>query len=390
MQFNHIENWLSAVGFACSNSENTDANYRVHFKKFLAFIGKNAEEIVEEYEGSSDRKFRRRYAQLVKAFLRHLQSQGYSSSTVAGAVATVKSFFKYSDLPLGFVPSFHATVEFPNRDITKEEILEILGQASVRDRAFFTIMCQSGLRPGTIANLKIEDIENILDKDTPIPCRIVVKEENTKGGFMDYFTFIGKDGVDALKAYLIGRNEQLTRDSYLFAKHGHNKPVSPGVLTHTFRRIADRLKRKGLMDFKKEKKNFKVENEGGHDKSFVSRSTIRLYNLRKWFRKQAGHAGPDFVNFWMGHTSALDVDLHYFSRDVEHHKKQYSEKALPYLRLYKATPSETEKTIQSQAEEIAELKRERSETEKRLTQLEKTLESMAKQLQSLTEEKRSV
>jgi hypothetical protein len=91
-------------------------------------------------------------------------------------------------------------------------------------------------------------------------------------------------------------------------------------------------------------------------RSHISRGELRLYSLRKFFRKYAAQAGPDFVNFWMGHTSSLGVDLHYFSRDVEHHRKQYAEKAMPFLRLETATPSETEQQIEELRGENAVLK----------------------------------
>jgi len=104
-------------------------------------------------------------------------------------------------------------------------------------------------------------------------------------------------------------------------------------------------------------------------------SELRLYSLRKWFRNQAGPAGVDFVNYWMGHT--LGVDEHYFSTDVERHRKQYREKAMPHLRLETQTPSETEATITElrqqleaselkNAQRLAELERENQQLKARL------------------------
>lgn len=84
---------------------------------------------------------------------------------------------------------------------------------------------------------------------------------------------------------------------------------------------------------------------------------LRLYNLRKWFRKQAGHAGFDYVNFWMGHT--LGVDDHYFSRDVKLHRKVYAEKAIPFLRLSKTTIKvEHDKEIEKLKVQMKQLQKE--------------------------------
>jgi len=136
------------------------------------------------------------------------------------------------------------------------------------------------------------------------------------------------------------------------------------VLSHIFGNIVLKLREKGVLNF--ETKTKKIE---GSERSRVSISELRLYGLRKWFRKHAGFAGVDFVNFWMGHS--LGVDEHYFTRDPEHHRKIYKEKAMPHLRLETSTPSETDRTIAKQTEVIEELKRELQEAQQRIQQLEK-------------------
>ncbi len=353
-----MDSWLCTVAHSHSNSLQTRAMYEVNFQKFVDFVGKSAAEMVLEYEHSDDRQFGRRYARYVKALISALQKQGYAPASITAIVGTIKSFFKYNDLPLGFIPSGSRLIEFHNRDISREEITEILKLANVRDRAFFTVMAQSGLRPSTISRLKIKDLEKILEEDTPVPATIRVRQENTKGKFQGYFSFIGEEAVAHVKDYLKTR-EKLTSEDYLFTKFGHNdQSISPSVMTHVFRRIVLKLRKKGLMEFETPRKEMHIETRSHKPlRSSVSRSEIRLYNLRKFFRKYAGQAGNDYVNFWMGHTSALGVDLHYFSRDIKLHRQIYREKAMPHLRLETSTPSETDKIIHKQAEEIAELKR---------------------------------
>ena len=368
-----VETWLSAVGYSHSNSKQTSTMYKSNLQKFLDFIEETPEQILEEYENSTDRRFKRKYAQCVKALISSMQRHGYSPSTVNAVVNTIRSFFKYSDLPLGFIPTGSNLIEFHNKDIAREEILEILKVANVRDRAFFCMMAQSGLRPSTIANLKIKDVERILDENTPTPCGITVRQENTKGKFQGYFSFVGKESVEHAKDYLKTRPSKLTANDYLFTKLGHNdKPISPSVMTHIFRRIVLKLRKKGLIEFETSTKEMQVETRDHKPlRSSVSRQEIRLYNLRKFFRKYAGMSGADYTNFWMGHTSALGVDLHYFSRDVEHHRQVYCEKAMPHLRLETATPSETDKIVAKQTEVTEELQRELHEAQQRIQQLER-------------------
>lgn len=365
MKFNVLESWLSTVSYSHSQSKETEGLYKRSLQKFLDFTGKTPQGIAEEYETSTDRVFKRKYAQYIRAFSSEMTKRGYSPKTISVTVNIVKSFFKYSDLPLGFVPSGSNLIVFHNRDISKNEIVEILKFANVRDRAFLTVMAQSGLRPQTIANLKTKDVEGILGIATPIPAKITVRQSNTKGAFQGYFSFIGHEAVQALKDYLKTRTAELTPESYVFTKFGHeDKPVSASVLSHIFGNIVLKLRKKGVLDF--ETKTKRIE---GSERNKVSISELRLYGLRKWFRKHAGFAGFDFVNFWMGHS--LGVDEHYFSRDPEHHRKIYKEKAMPHLRLETATPSETDKIVANQTEVIEELKQELQEAQQRIQQLER-------------------
>jgi hypothetical protein len=85
-------------------------------------------------------------------------------------------------------------------------------------------------------------------------------------------------------------------------------------------------------------------------------SELRLYNLRKFFKKFASQAGSDFVSFWFGHTSSLGVDLHYITRDLEHHRRLYATKAMPHLGIETPIHIETDKAISTLEQENKELK----------------------------------
>lgn len=384
-KFSIMENWLSTVAYSHSNSEQTRAVYTVQFQKFLDFVQKTPEQIVKEYERSSDRKFKRIYAQYLMAIIRELQGRRYAPSSVNSVINVVRSFFKYNDLPLGFIPSGSNLIEFHNRDIEKSEILEVLRLANIRDRAFFCILTQSGLRPSTIAKLKIKDMEKILEHDTPIPCKITVQQENTKGMYSEYFSFIGEESVSHLKDYLNTKGKVLTEEDYVFSKFGKEhkeKPLDAGILTHMFERIVKRLRDGKVLEFKTSRKEMDVETKTHKPlRDHISRSDIRLYNLRKYFRKHAGQAGPDYVNYWMGHTSVLGVDLHYFSKDVELHRKIYREKAMPHLRLETATASESEMAISELVTRLSQKDSEIKELKEKITTKDQEQETRIKALE---------
>lgn len=179
--FDLVESWLNSVRFSHSGSPTKEKMYRSSYRKFLNFVKKTPQQIFQNYQRYEERKFKIIYAQYVKSLIGELQKKGYAPGTVTATVDVIKSFFKHTDLPLGYVPSGSTSVQFHNKDITRTEILEIIKIASPRDRAFFTMIAKSGLRPSTLASLKLKDVEGILTNNTPIPCLINVRQENTKG-----------------------------------------------------------------------------------------------------------------------------------------------------------------------------------------------------------------
>jgi hypothetical protein len=63
--------------------------------------------------------------------------------------------------------------------------------SKIREKAFFAVMAQSGLRPHTIRQLRLKNFEP-LDK---LPCKIEVPKEMTKGKFGSYVTIVGPDAI---------------------------------------------------------------------------------------------------------------------------------------------------------------------------------------------------
>lgn len=160
-------------------------------------------------------------------------------------VGAVKSFFKYSDLPLSMIPQAMSGIIFHNRDLTKDEIIQIMSLSKIREKAFFTIMAQSGLRPHTMNQLRLKNMER-LDK---APCKICVPEEIAKGKFGSYVTFIGPDALKYLKQYLATRTS-LTPESLVFCSHlDSNKPVNVKDMSRAFRLAARKLEKSGAIDF---------------------------------------------------------------------------------------------------------------------------------------------
>lgn len=256
---------------------------------------------------------------------------------------------------------------FSNRDVEKSEIQAVIGVTEARERAFFAFMTQSGLRPEMICKLQFEDLEP-LDK---IPCKVTVNIDKTKGEYCGYFSFIGGDTIKYLREYLATRKKTGPKD-YVFMNTRETIPYDRTYPSRYFKNAAQKLRKAGSLEYKT-----KVEGKP---------SEVRLYTLRKYFRRMSQSAGSDFSNFWMGHSLAQSSDRHYFpgkgegspsKQVIEEHRKIYSEKALPFLRLESSTPTETEQTIEKQAEEIKQLKESLALIQKKFSDMENAIKERA-------------
>jgi integrase len=378
MEYDVVESWIDSVAASHSNSSETAYKYRHTLKLFCDFIGKTAKEIVADIEVIDDRQFRKRYTPLVNGFRSQL-SKSYAKGTVSSMMGAIKSFFKYNSLPLEFVPQTRIVVSYHNRDITREEIQEILSISAPRSRAFFCMMAQSGLRPETLCNLKLKHVEPDFSKDM-IPCKVDVPQELAKGQYRAYFTFMGEESVKYLKAYLQTR-PALTSEDYLFAQVASSGasvdsaraklPASPKSFSSIFKEALQKLKKKGAIDYE-------IRENG-------KPSELRLYTLRKFFRKFANQAGFELVQFWMGHIVRSGVEESYRPNDPKWHRDEYTKKAMPYLRFEVATPDENASVIMEQAKEIEELRARARDLEKKAADKDETINKMMAEWKTMKE-----
>jgi hypothetical protein len=340
-EFDPVANWLSLVAYSHSHSKATEVQYKRVWGQFSGYVGKTANEIIADYDDSNDRTFRRKYSRLIKAWIADLASgvsipEPNTNTSIKVKVGAIKSFFKYNDLPLGHIPQAMSGVVYHNRDITKEEIVQIMAVVKIREKAFFAVMAQSGLRPHTIKQLRLKHLEDL----EATPCKIEVPQSLAKGKYGRNITFIGQDALKYLKLYFATRIA-LNPESLLFCAHDNpQKPVNVKDISRAFRLAARKLEKSGAIDYKVRK---------------GKPSELRLYNLRKFFRKQANLMGFENVNYLMGHT-VRGSDANYKPQDPEFYRELYSEKALPFLRLETTSPLETEKAITTLEQENRELK----------------------------------
>ena len=323
-----INFWLNAVAYSHSGSSNTESSYRLIMSRYCEFTHQTPTQIVNDYERAeqgqiSERTVLRQHNQKITLFASNLAKNHATVGTIRASVTSVMSFYKYHNLMVGKIPLPKKVVTYHNRDITRSEVVQIAALTPLRIHAFMYVMAQSGLRPFTLTKLCVKDIEQILEENTPIPCMITVSNQIEKGKLGEgHPSFICEDGVKALKLYLATR-QNLTPDSLLF------DGVWSSNVSKIFSKCAKKLAKTGAINFKiRERKP----------------SELRLYNLRKFFRKFANQMGFEHVNYLMNH-STNGSDGHYMPKDTEFYRELYREKAMPFLQLDQPTPTEHVKVL---------------------------------------------
>ena len=230
-------------------------------------------------------------------------------------------------------------------------------------------MAQSGLRPCVVQKLRLGMIENLdVEQESYL---IQVPEEIEKGKFGSHPAFKGKEARKYLKMYLETRKDELMPESLLFITHKKPKrEINTKNLSRAFQYTARKLKKTGHM-------TYKIRGSG-------KPSEIRLYNLRKFFKKYAYQMGEENVNFLMGHT-IVGSNANYKAKDPEHYRKIYEEKALPNLKLEEAKPADLYKLKQEHQEEIAELRTELATVTNKLAKKDTEIQELKQLILPLTE-----
>ena len=334
-----VKLWLNK---ACG-SENTRKGYVSKFEKFCNHFGLNPDRLVEEWrkvryeDWKQKQKFLDTWSENVETYIFNELSDfaPWSKVTITGILL---SFFKHQKISLDVETPRHPYVKFHNRDITKEEIKRILEHSTIRDKAFFLMMLESGLRPTTLCQLRYTNIKTDFERNK-IPMTIRTPSKILKDRVGERFSFIGEDGFRALKEYLSTR-QPLNDNDFVFVKgkHGKNSSVTPSAFSNIFCNLVLKLGLDKIEEAKKPK-------------------SLRLYCLRKYFRNDIRVPDTSYREFWMGHS--FGVDEHYLTRNVEKHREVYAE-AYPSIRISEQTPIEVEtlrKKLETAEEELKDLRR---------------------------------
>ncbi|NIO37144.1 tyrosine-type recombinase/integrase [Candidatus Bathyarchaeota archaeon] len=348
--------WLNK-GYA----ETTKENYRKGTRPFFEWAETHPDDLVADwkkvkYDIRLREQFIDEWTEKVEEYVFGLKD--YTPRSQEQELTLIVSFFKSFKIPIEPDKPKHTYVRFHNRDLKRDEIQLILANtASLRDKLFFLMMAESGLRPYTLVQLRYEHVKEDFEANK-LPMKIELPSELLKERVSARWTFIGDDSFKILKTYLKPKLPLKAKDQIFNPQRkGRMKGsfLDPVTFTNKFSRIVLKL---GI-----------TEHRGGKPKK------IRLYCLRKWFNNNCRYEGFDtsFKEYWMGHNTTQTAHI---SRDLERHKDEYS-KAYQNLRIYK--PAISVESIKEQETRIEELEKALSEQQKltrELLQFRETLETL--------------
>jgi integrase len=327
-----VELWLNHVAKKHSDSQNTRVVYKQRFEYFCGWVNTKPQDLINEFDSittyEGEKGYRKKLERILNAYLLHLSGKYDANGTIRNYMAPVNSFLTFYKIGVkGEIVKDE--LKYHNRDITPTELKAIMEHSSLRDKTYFKMFAESGLRPHTLSQLKFKHLKVDYEANR-VPCKIDIPKEIVKGKTKGHYTFIGSEALSLLKAYLEPRRDKATNiiddEEYIFLPvRGTTRKAMTNSFSTIFRNTANRL-------------GIRVKPSNNVNRG--AKAEIRIYCLRKFFRNQAMAMGREVTHFMMGHTLDMN-DEHYFSSEnVEKLRNLYREKAYPNLRIYDTTVSQ--------------------------------------------------
>jgi integrase len=256
---------------------------------------------------------RKEFEDILFDFITKIEKEGKSPTYIKNYPKTVRSWLKFNGIRLVRqikVGNANLTPTIEDERVpTRDELKQILNYAQERGRCSTSLMALSGLRPNVLGNLRgsnglqIRDLPEMEINDrrvsfTTIPTKIKVRPELSKTK-NKYFTFLGPEGCDYLKAYLemrLAQGEKLEPESAVISyKKGYEETGFWEEAERDNRHISSKTITKEIRD------------------AMRPRFTWRPYVLRAYFDTQLllaesnGKISHAYRQFFMGHKGDIEA-----------------------------------------------------------------------------------
>jgi site-specific recombinase XerD len=298
-----LKRWLGGI-----TRKGTKYGYKTAFRGYAYFTGMTASGLIDEALADARKDPRERqdvvlrrlvtfYHWLKKEYPKKSRGKGEHKVVGKGVSDKMAHYF------IGAIRSFYATYDVTVRmrgrhklprprvankrmKVAGEQVKMLVDHARTpRDRAIILTLFQSGMDVSTLCSLKYGDVTKGLDKDE-YPLKLELYRPKTG---VEYYTFLGKDAVEALRAYLAdmkARGVDYSNGSPLFVKERGKQALTTNLVQNMMKDVAVRS---GLV------------NQQNNGKAF---NPLSPHALRESFGSLMINSGvPDtIVDFWLGHS----------------------------------------------------------------------------------------
>jgi len=322
-----LKRWLGTI-----MRKGTLYNYRSAFRVYTLFTGSTASALIDEALEDVKRDPRERQDVVLKRLIQFFnwlkteyplkRSKGKGKYEVVGKGISDKLSHMYVGAIRSFYSTFGVTVRMKGRHslprprvqnkrmkVAAEQVRVLVDHARTpRDRAIILTLFQSGMDVSTLCTLKYRNVAEALAKNEH-PLRLDLYRPKTG---VEFYTFLGRDAVQALKAYLAdmqARGVKFKHDMALFLKERGKQALTTNLVQNMMRNVVIKAK---FID---------KENNG---RAF---NPLGPHALRESFGSIMINSGvPDtIVDFWLGHSIGEMAEA-YKSVQAESLKKMYLER----------------------------------------------------------------
>lgn len=358
-----IETWLDRVG------ESTREPYLKHIYEFFQWLAKNGGEFKDKtpeqlLDLQENTRGRERFKQL-QSIQRWIQEKRARLKTKEGMYSAVKSWYAHNHVELPRDPTFTLKSDIPpvNATMALGDLKKIILSSNRLYQAVFLIMFQGAMSEAEFdyfnQNCWPEVREQLNRGKQRLKIYLPGRKRNKNKRF--YYTFIGRDAVEALRRYLKQRGpinngkpiflnekgELLTSSAIrsYFRRHameiGVIKPVTPNCKAcgGETRRVAKFIhsKRKIYYECLSCSKSILASKAPMH--YFSIRYGVNPHEIRDVFRSEwdLSQAKGVAAEFFMGHS----IDPNQYNKIMKLHpewaEQQYA-LAEPYLNIFSEDP----------------------------------------------------
>jgi len=360
-----LKRWLNSI-----TRNSTKYGYKTAFKAYTLFTGKTASALIDEALEDAKKDPRHRQDVVITRLVQFYKwlkteypkmSRGKGEHKVISKGVSDKLAHHFVNAVRSFYATFDITVRMRGRHrlprprvtnkrmkVGSDQVKVLVDHARTpRDRAIILTLFQSGMDVSTLCSLNYGDVAEGLSKEE-YPMKLELHRPKTG---VEYYTFLGKNAVNALKAYvddMQNRGVKFRNDTTLFLKERGKEPISTNLVQNMLKSIA---MKSGFVD---------KENNGNEF------NPLSPHALRESFGSLMINSGvPDtIVDFWLGHEIGEMAEA-YKGVQYESLRKMYAERE----KLLSISPKENLEELR------AKLKGEIEEHNKQLQSMVNTLVS---------------